>query len=100
MRLRRVFTVVTEMHLLRAWVVLAPVIVRVANRISAGNMEYSRRHALAGHPFSPDSCRIDGETPEGTTEILERQAQVEQGTHDHVARGARKAVEVQNRQTS
>ena len=98
--MRRMFTVMTEMPRPLAGVVLARMIVRLTNPLPAGDVEFRGRHARTSHSLSPDGRRIDGEAAEGTTEILERQPQVEQGTQDHVARRTRKAVEIQNRQTS
>ena len=75
------------------------VIVRMASRL-ASDMELRRRDARTRHALGPDCRRIDGEAAEGAAQILERQAEVEQGTQNHVTGSAGEAVEIQNRQTS
>jgi len=92
------FTVVVEMRRLRAGV-LVRMIVCVAYRL-AGDMEFRGRDACTRHALGPDCRRIDGEAAEGATEILKRQAEVEQGTENHVTGSAGEAVEIQDRQTS
>jgi hypothetical protein len=93
------FTVVIEMRRLRVGIAIVRVIVCMANRL-ARDMEFGGRDARTRHALGPDCRRIDGEAAEGAAEILERQAEVEQGTQDHVTGSAGEAVEIQNRQTS
>ena len=99
-RMPRGFTAVIEMLRLRAGVAVVRVIIVCMATCLAGDMEFRGRDARTRHALGPDCRRIDGETAEGAAEILERQAEVEQGTQNHVPGSAGEAVEIQNRQTS
>ena len=56
--------------------------------------ELGRRHARAQHPLGRDRAVLDGQAAERGAQPVERQADVEQRPEEHVARDARKAVDV------
>src|SRR5687767_6232871 len=62
--------------------------------------EFCRRHTGLDDPNDRHVPPFDGEAAERSRELLERQSRIEQGAEDHVARRARKTVEVENPQSN
>jgi hypothetical protein len=64
--------------------------------ILASDLELRRADSPALNAFGPDRLAIDRQAAEGGADLLERHARIDERADDHVARGAREAVEVQD----
>jgi hypothetical protein len=71
----------------------------IDRRTLALDREFRRGDAGPRDPLRPDRVGPDGEAAQCAADLLERDAEVDQRSEDHVARGAGEAVEVERGQT-
>ena len=72
-------------------------VVSVIDRgLFAADVELRRGNARTIHALGPYSVAIDGQAPERRAQFVQRQPGVDERTQDHVAGGAREAVEVED----
>jgi hypothetical protein len=74
---------------------LMMMVMGVLGRALIEDTELRRRHARPEHALGGHAAVVDGEAPERLAQRVDRQSQIEQRANDHIARRARKAVEVQ-----
>jgi len=83
------------------WVGRVLVIVgTIERRLFAADVELGGADSRARYPLRPDRVAADCEASERATQVVERQAGVEQRAEDHVARRAGKTVEIQDGHTA
>ena len=81
-------------------VVTMLVIVCVVRRPLTAHLELRRAHASPDHALNPDGVGRNRQASQGGADLRNRQTGIDQRAQDHVAGGAREAVEVENPQTS
>ena len=85
------------MRMIRRMIVLVMVIVRFpAMMFVLSHGKPGRRHARAKHTFGRDVVARHRQAAQRAFQVVEREAGIQKGAEDHVARNTREAVEIEN----
>jgi hypothetical protein len=76
--------------------VVADVFMRVAEDLFTADAELGGADTCTGDPLHRDCVLVDRQAPERASDLLDRDACIDQRADDHIAGGTREAVEVQD----
>jgi hypothetical protein len=92
---------VVVLVIMTAMLMMLMMAMAVASRRDSGNRgflqpELRRRHAGAQHPVGRHGPVLNRQAAKRRAQAVERQAEIQQGAEEHIARGAGETIEVSN----
>lgn len=82
----------------RVFVMMLRFVVAIRRVRLAADVEPGGADTGTNHRFGPDGIGRDCQAAKGVADVVELHTGIDEGTEDHVARRARKAVEIENGQ--